>query len=66
MASLEQIQQTLNQKVFYGIPASPAAIAAVNKGRPLVADRESAPELDRAFRAFVDKATGAKQAAKTA
>jgi pilus assembly protein CpaE len=66
MATVEQIQQTLNQKVFYGIPASPAAIAAVNKGRPFVADRESAVDLDRSFRAFVDKATGAKLAAKTA
>jgi len=66
MASLEQIQQTLNQNVFYAIPASPAAIAAVNKGRPFVADREAAADLDRAFRAFVDKTTGAKLAAKTA
>ncbi|HTB16109.1 MAG TPA: AAA family ATPase [Bryobacteraceae bacterium] len=66
MASLEQIQQTLNHKVFYGIPASPAAIASVNKGRPFVTDREAAAELDRAFRAFVDKATGAKLAAQTA
>src|SRR6266849_1221887 len=54
IASLEQIQQTLNQPVFYGIPASPAAIAAVNRGRPFVADRASAGDLDRAFRAFVD------------
>ena len=66
MASLEQIQQTLNQKVFYGIPASQAAIAAVNKGRPFVADREASADLDRSFRAFVDKATGAKLAAQTA
>src|SRR5258708_29373881 len=41
-ASLEQIQQTLNQSVFYGIPPSPAAVASINKGRPLV------PHLDRA------------------
>jgi len=61
-ASLEQIQQTLNQPVFYGIPSSPAALAAVNKGRPFVADRQAAPELDRAFRSFVDKATGVKPA----
>jgi pilus assembly protein CpaE len=66
MATLEQIQQTLNQNVFYGVPLSPAAAAAVNKGRPFVADREAAGDLDRAFRAFVDKATGAKLAAKTA
>jgi pilus assembly protein CpaE len=61
-ASLEQIQQTLNQPVFYGIPSSPAVLAAVNRGRPLVSDRQAAPELDRAFRSFVDKATGAKPA----
>ena len=67
-ASLEQIQQTLNQPVFYGIPPSPAVQAAINRGRPFVADREAAGELDRVFRAFVDKATGRKKeaAGKTA
>lgn len=66
-ATLEQIQQTLNQPVFYGLPPSGAALAAVNKGRPFVADRQSAGELDRAFRSFVDKATGRKEeVAKTA
>ena len=65
-ASLEQIQQTLNQPVFYGIPTSPAILAAVNKGRPMVADRQAAGDLDRVFRSFVDKATGAKSAAKSA
>ena len=69
MANLEQIQQTLNQPVFYGIPASPAVIGSINKARPFVANREQAGELDRIFRAFVDKATGRKkesQVAKTA
>jgi hypothetical protein len=47
----------LNQPVFYGIPESAAFLAAINKGRPLVADRQFAPEADKAFRAFVDKAT---------
>jgi pilus assembly protein CpaE len=61
-ASLEQIQQTLNQAVFYGIPSSPAVLASINKGRPFVANREQAGELDRVFRAFVDKATGGKKA----
>jgi Flp pilus assembly CpaE family ATPase len=61
MASLEQIQSTLNQPVFYGIPASPAVIASINKARPFVANREQAPDLDRVFRAFVDKATGGKK-----
>jgi pilus assembly protein CpaE len=63
MATLEQIQQTLNQPVFYGIPPSSAVIASINKSRPFVANREMAPELDRAFRAFVDKATGRKKEA---
>jgi pilus assembly protein CpaE len=69
MATVEQIQQTLNQPVFYGIPASPAVIGSINKARPFVANREQAGELDRIFRAFVDKATGRKkegQIAKTA
>jgi pilus assembly protein CpaE len=62
-ASLEQIQQTLNQPVFYGIPDSPSMLAAVNRARPVAAGREAAPELDRVLRAFVDKATGVKLAA---
>jgi pilus assembly protein CpaE len=66
-ASLEQVQQTLNQPVFYGIPASPVMLSAVNRARPFVAEREMAGELDRIFRAFVDKAAGSKlQPAKTA
>lgn len=59
-ASLEQIQQTLNQSVFFGIPSSPAMLAAVNRARPLVADRQTGGEQDKMIRAFVDKATGAK------
>ncbi len=66
MASLEQIQQTLNQQVFYGIPPSPAVTASINKARPFVANREQAGDLDRIFRGFVDKATGAKKGAATA
>jgi pilus assembly protein CpaE len=62
-ATLEQIRQTLNQPVFYGIPWSPGAAAAVDRGRPVVAERESAPDLDRAYRAFVDKAMGARDGA---
>jgi pilus assembly protein CpaE len=60
-ASLEQIQQTLNQPVFYGIPPAQAVLNAVNKGRPFVADRGAAGELDRIFRSFVDKATGVRK-----
>jgi pilus assembly protein CpaE len=68
LATLEQIKQTLNTQVFYGIPPSPAALAAVHRGRPVVADRAAAPDLDKAFRGLVDKATGAAQpvAAKSA
>jgi hypothetical protein len=35
-------------------------LAAINKARPLVSDRQAAPEMDKVFRSFVDKATGAK------
>jgi pilus assembly protein CpaE len=61
LATLEQIRHTLNMPIFESIPSSAAVIAAVNRGRPVVADRNG--ELDRAFRGFVDKATGAKPAA---
>jgi hypothetical protein len=57
LATLEQIKSTLNQPVFYGIPESPAFLASVNKARPLVAERQAAPEVDKSIRAFVDKAT---------
>lgn len=56
-ATLDQIQQTLNQTVFYGLPDTPAMLPSINKARPLAADRQSAPEWDKAFRSFVDKAT---------
>jgi hypothetical protein len=36
-------------------------IASINKARPFVANREQAGDLDRIFRAFVDKATGGKK-----
>jgi pilus assembly protein CpaE len=60
-ASLEQVQGTLNQQAFYGIPSSPAFLSSVNKARPMVQDREAAGELDKIFRSFVDKATGVKK-----
>jgi pilus assembly protein CpaE len=60
-ATPDQVKQTLNQEVFYGIPPSPAVLAAVNRARPFVADREASGDLDRVFRAFVDKATGRKK-----
>jgi hypothetical protein len=37
-------------------------LASINRGRPFVANREEAGELDRVFRSFVDKATAAKKA----
>ena len=65
LATVEQIQQTLNQKLFTKIPQSSAALPAVNKGRPIAAGRTG--ETDRALRAFTEKATGVKAAiAKTA
>jgi len=66
LASLEQIRQTLNQPVFAAIPASPAALSAVNKGRPFVTDRAANSDLDRALRAFVAKTKGDKVEAKSA
>ncbi len=57
VASLEQIKATLNQPVFFGIPESASFLASINKGRPLVADKQFAPEVDKSFRSFVDKAT---------
>lgn len=60
-AALDQIKGTLNQEVFYGIPPSPAVLNSINRGRPFVVNREAAGDLDRAFRAFVDKATGGKK-----
>jgi septum formation inhibitor-activating ATPase MinD len=65
MATLEQIQQTLNQQVFYGVPPSPAVIGSISKARPFVTNREQAGELDRLFRLFVDKATGRKKATES-
>jgi pilus assembly protein CpaE len=61
LATLDQLQQTLNQPVFYGIPSSPVVLNAINRGRPFVADREGSGEMDRIFRTFVDKATGRKK-----
>jgi len=64
LATLDQIQQTLNQPVFYGIPSSPAVLPAVNRGRPLVAaTRNGGADWERAVRGFVTKAIGAKAAA---
>lgn len=62
-ASLEQIQQTLNQPIFYGIPDSPSVLASINRSRPLVSERQSFAEMDKVIRSFVDKAIGTKKSA---
>lgn len=66
-ATLDQIEQTLNQKIFASIPFSTAAQTSLTRGRPFMADRANG-EIDRAFRAFVEKAAGLKApaAAKSA
>ena len=67
LATVEQVQQTLNQPVFHTLPVSSSALAAVTRGRPIIADRTSGGELDRALRSFVDKTMGTKTpTAKTA
>ncbi len=63
-ASLDQVQATLNMPVFYGIPPSQTVLQSINRGRPFVTDRQAAPDLDRVFRSFVDKATGVQRDAK--
>lgn len=60
-ATLDQVKQTLNQPVFYGIPDSPAMLASINKARPLVTDRQAFADMDKTLRAFADKATGVKR-----
>jgi len=62
-ATLEQIQQTLNQPVFAAIPWSSAVQAAVNRGRPFIADHANG-DLDLAFRTFVENAAGLKSPVK--
>jgi pilus assembly protein CpaE len=67
LATLEQIHETLGQPVFYGIPPAAAAVVAVNRGRPFVTSGAATGDLDRALRAFVDKATvSSPSAAKSA
>ena len=60
LATREQIEQTLNQPVFYGVPESLSTVlAALNQGRPVAADPGAkSGELDQALRAFVKKAVG--------
>ncbi|MBV8731502.1 MAG: AAA family ATPase [Acidobacteriia bacterium] len=62
LATPEQVRQTLNQPVFYGIPNAAAALAAVNRGRPIVGAGTNS-DLERALLAFAGKATEAKTAA---
>ncbi len=61
IAGLDQVKQTLNQPIFYGVPESGAILASINKARPLVTDRQTFAEMDKTLRAFVDKATAGKR-----
>lgn len=63
LATLDQIKQTLNQPVLSSIPLSATATAAINKGRPFASKSADKGDLERIFKNFVDKATGAKTAA---
>ncbi len=65
LASRQQIEQTLNREVFFGLPeAYAAALDAINKGRPMVADPGAGSgELGTALKAFVEKALAANHAA---
>ncbi len=58
LATREQIQSTLNQPIFFGVPeGSTTLLGAVNKGRPVVADPAAkSSELDTALRGLVKKA----------
>ncbi len=58
LATREQIQSTLNQPIFFGVPEGSATLlGAVNKGRPVVADPAAkSSELDAALRGLVKKA----------
>jgi pilus assembly protein CpaE len=62
LATLDQIQQTLNQPVFATIPASPAVLAAINRGRPVAGGANGAGDLERAFRSLVEKSSIARTA----
>src|SRR5204863_43990 len=60
-ASLEQVQQTLNQPVFYGIPHSPVMLASINKARPMVADQGipmTLAERERVIEEILDEVFG--------
>ena len=67
LASREQIQNTLNQPIYFGIPESHATVlGAINRGRPVVADAAAkSGELENALRAFTSKSM-TPEAAKVA
>lgn len=58
LATREQIQSTLNQPIFFGVPEGAATLlGAINKGRPVVADPSAkSSDLDAALRGLVKKA----------
>src|SRR5712692_2781886 len=70
LATREQIQTTLHQPIFFGVPdGSATLLGAVNKGRPVVADPAAkSSELDTALRGLLKKTmnTTNSEAAKVA
>jgi pilus assembly protein CpaE len=70
LASREQIENTLNQPIYFGIPEAYATVlSAINKGRPVAADPAAkSSELDSALRALVKKtiAAGVSEPARVA
>jgi pilus assembly protein CpaE len=68
LATREEIERTLNQPIFFGVPEAYAtALGAINKGRPVVAEPSArSSELDTALRAFVKKSITANHAVEAA
>jgi pilus assembly protein CpaE len=59
LASREQIKETLGQAVYHTVPESPAFLAALNRGRPVVAEPEAqGSEGEQAVRALAAKSLG--------
>ena len=61
LATREQIENTLNQKIFFGVPEAYATVlAAINKGRPAAADPDArSSEFNTALQALVKKSLAA-------
>ena len=59
------VARATGRKVI-GVDSSPAMLAAVSKARPLVADRQAAPDVDKALRSFAEKVGGRTPVAQSA